>query len=225
MEANELAKYIDHTLLKSDATKEDIIRLCNEAKEYGFACVSINQRWVPLASELLYGSDVNVGGVVSLPLGGDLTSVKVFAAREAIMAGADEIDVVIDVAAVIAGDEKFLTDQLKALEKVCHLMRPGVALKVIIEAAALNEGQKIMICKLCSQVGVDFVKTSTGMHEAGGASIADVKLMKEHAPNCKVKAAGGIRTVEQVKEFVEAGAERIGTSAGVGIMNELKAES
>jgi len=164
-----------------------------------------------------------VGGVVSLPSGGDVTKIKAEQAKEMIFAGADEIDMVADLAAIIEGDETYLARQLEAVRKVCHSMRPKVLLKVIIESAALTREQKIFVCQIADSVGVDFVKTSTGMHPAGGATIEDVRLMKEHAPHCKVKAAGGIRTAKQALEMLEAGADRIGTSSGVAIIEQFKA--
>ena len=218
----ELAGCIDHTLLGATATSEQIKQLCEEAKSYGFAAVFVNPRWVDLAAEQLAEAKVAVGGVVSLPLGADSTKIKVAQAKEAIFAGADEIDMVADLAAIIEGDEKYLSGQLRAVLKVCHSMRPKVCLKVIIESAALTEKQKIFACRIADGVGVDFVKTSTGMNPAGGATVEDVKLMKEAAPNCKVKAAGGIRTAKQALEMLEAGAERIGTSSGVQIINQFK---
>jgi len=219
----ELAGYIDHTLLKATATSEQIKQLCNEAREYGFCAVSVNPRWVALAADQLHGSKVKVGGVVSLPLGADSTKIKVAQAREAIFAGADEIDMVADLAAIIEGDSKYLTRQLQSVLEVCRSMRPAVLLKVIIESAALTREQKIFACEVAEKCGVDFIKTSTGMNPAGGATVEDVKLMKETAPNCKIKAAGGIRTAKQAIEFLEAGAERLGTSSGVQMINEFRA--
>jgi deoxyribose-phosphate aldolase len=218
----ELAGCIDHTLLDAAATKEQIEQLCREAKTYGFHTVCVNGRWVALAAELLAGSKVAVGGVVSLPLGADSTKIKVAQAKEAIFAGADEIDMVADLAAIIAGDAKYLQAQLHAVLKVCRSMMPAVVLKVIIESAALNNDQKIFACQAADRCGVDFLKTSTGMNPAGGATIEDIKLMKETAPNCKIKAAGGIRTAKHALEMLAAGAERIGTSSSVQIINELK---
>jgi len=219
----QLASIIDHTLLKPEVTSEQIKQLCVEAKQYGFCAVSINPRWIPLAADLLHGSKVAVGGVVSLPFGADYTKIKVAQAKEAILSGADEIDMVADLAAIIEGDEKYLAHQLNAVRKVCHSMRPKVPLKVIIESAALTREQKIFACQTADKIGVDFVKTSTGMHPAGGATIEDVKLMKEYAPHCKVKAAGGIRTAKQALDFLAAGADRIGTSSGVQIIEQFKA--
>jgi deoxyribose-phosphate aldolase len=160
---------------------------------------------------------------VSLPLGADSTNVKVVQARDAIFAGADEIDMVADLAAIIEGDSRYLLGQLRAVLKVCRSMRPAVSFKLIIESAALSDDQKIFACRIAQQAGVDFVKTSTGLHPAGGATIEDVKLMGESAPACKVKAAGGIRTAKQALEMLAAGAQRIGTSSGVRIMEEFKA--
>jgi deoxyribose-phosphate aldolase len=174
-------------------------------------------------AEQLHGSKVAVGGVVSLPLGADTTKIKVAQAKEAIFAGADEIDMVADLAAIIEGDAAYLLNQLRAVLKVCRSMRPPVVLKVIMESAALTREQKIFACQIAAQAGVDFIKTSTGLHPAGGATIEDVKLMKEAAPNCKIKAAGGIKTVKQVLKMIEAGAERIGTSSGVQIINQFRA--
>jgi len=218
----QLAGFIDHTLLTAIATSEQIKRLCEEAKEYDFCAVSINQRWIPLAADLLHGTRVKVGSVISLPLGADSTNIKVAATKDAIFAGADEIDMVADLAAIIDGDQRYLAGQIGETLKICHSMRPAVTLKVIIEAAALTEQQKIFACQTVDRCGADFVKTSTGMHPAGGATVEDVRLMKQYAPHCKVKAAGGIRTAKQALEFIEAGADRLGTSAGVQIIEDFR---
>ncbi len=217
-----LADCIDHTLLKATATKGDVRRLCEEAKEYGFHAVCVNGRWVGFAAEQLAGTDVKVGGVVSLPLGANSTKNKVAQAKEAIMDGADEVDMVADLAAIIEADTRYLAEQLEVVRKVCHLMRPKVILKVIIESAALTDEQKIFACRIANECGVDFVKTSTGLHPAGGAAIEDIKLMKEYAPNCKVKAAGGIKTAKQAVAMLGAGADRIGVSASVQIIKEFR---
>ncbi|UCE99495.1 MAG: deoxyribose-phosphate aldolase [Planctomycetota bacterium] len=222
-EENRLAGCIDHTLLAATATNQQIKQLCQEAKSYEFCAVSINPRWVALAAEQLHGCKVAVGSVVSLPLGADSTKIKVAQAEDAIFAGADEIDMVADLAAIIEGDSKYLSHQLRTLLALCHTMRPKVLLKVIIESAALTRQQKLFACQIASRCGVDFVKTSTGMNPAGGATIEDIKLMKEAAPNCKIKAAGGIRTAKQALDMLNAGAERIGTSSGVMIIKELRA--
>jgi deoxyribose-phosphate aldolase len=222
MDEKQLAAYIDHTLLKAEATSEQIRKLCQDAVSYGFCCVTIQQRWVPLAKELLKNTKVKAGAVVSLPLGGDSTKIKTAAAKDAIFAGADEVDMVADLAAIIEGDSKYLLNDLLAVLKICRSMRPAVTLKVIIESAVLTREQKIFACQIAQQAGVDFIKTSTGIHPAGGATVEDVKLMRETAPNCKIKAAGGIRTVMQAIEMLNAGAERIGTSCGVEIINQFR---
>ena len=218
----QLAGCIDHTLLDATATKEKIENLCREAQDFGFHAVCVNPRWLPLAAERLYNTKVRVGGVVSLPLGADSTKIKVAQAKDAIFAGADELDMVADLASIIEGDTKYLSNQLQEVSKVCRSMRPAVILKVIIESAALNTDQKVFACRVAQDVGVDFIKTSTGLHPAGGATVEDIKLMKESAPECKIKAAGGIRTAKQAVEMLEAGAERIGASSSVKIIEEFK---
>ena len=222
-EEKQLAGCIDHTLLSATATSEQIKQLCEKAKSYGFYAVSVNPRWVALAAEWLAGCKVKVDSVVSLPVGADSTKIKAAAAKDAILAGADEIDMVADLAAIIEGDSRYLLNQLQAVLKVCRSMRPAVVLKVIIESAAVSRDQKIFACRIAQEAGVDFIKTSTGMNPAGGASIEDIKLIKETAPNCKIKAAGGIKTAKQALEMLHAGADRIGTSSGVQIINEFRA--
>ena len=224
LSSEQLAGCIDHTLLDATATREQVEQVCREAKEHGFHTVCVNGRWLPLVAERLAGSKVAVGGVVSLPLGANSTKVKVAQARDAIFAGADEIDMVADLAAIIEGDSRYLLSQLQAVLKVCRSMRPPVLFKVIIESAALSNDQTIFACQIAQQARVDFVKTSTGLHPAGGATIDDIKLMRESAPGCKIKAAGGIRTAEQAIEMIDAGAHRIGTSSGVRIMEQFKSE-
>jgi deoxyribose-phosphate aldolase len=218
----DLAERIDHTLLKAEATQEQIVRLCDEAREYGFCAVFVNGRWVSLAADRLQGTSVKVGAVAGFPLGADTTDIKVVQAREAIRNGADEVDMVADLAAIIENDARYLTHQFQAMLEACRSMRPAVTLKVIIEAAALTVEQKVFVCRIAQEVGVDFVKTSTGLHPAGGATVEDVRLMKETAPRCKIKAAGGIRTAQQAIAMLQAGADRIGTSAGVTIINEIR---
>lgn len=222
IDEKQLASFIDHTLLEATATKERIEQLCREAIDFGFHTVCVNPRWVPLVTERLHNTKVKVAGVVSLPLGADSTKIKVAQAEDAIFAGADEVDMVADLAAIIEDDWRYLSGQLQAVLKVCRSMRPAVVLKVIIESAALNREQKIFACQIPETCGVDFIKTSTGLHPAGGATIEDVKLIKETAPSCKVKAAGGIKTAKQAIEMLQAGAERIGTSSSVRIINELR---
>jgi deoxyribose-phosphate aldolase len=220
----QLVGCIDHTLLEATATKDRIEQLCQEAVEYNFHAVCVNPRWIPLAAELLHNTNVKVASVVSLPLGADSTKIKIAQAKDVIFAGADEIDMVADLAAIIEGDSRYLLSQIQAVIKVCRSMRPAVLLKVIIESAALNREQKIFACQVANSCRVDFIKTSTGLHPAGGATVEDIKLIKENAPNCKVKAAGGIKTAKQAIEMLQAGAERIGTSSSVKIIEEFKTE-
>lgn len=219
----ELAARIECALINAMVTKEQIEQICRQAIDYGFHTVCVNGRWLPLVADLLAGSKVAVGGVVSLPLGADSTKIKVAQAKDAIYTGADEIDMVADLAAIIDGDSNYLADQLVSVFKVCRSMRPAVVLKVIIESAALTNEQIIFACRIAQGVGVDFIKTSTGLHPAGGATVEDIKLMTETAPGCKIKAAGGIKTAKQAIEMLAAGAQRIGTSSGVQIMDEYKA--
>jgi len=223
MSGKDIAGTIDHTLLKAEATREEILRLCDEAVTWGFHAVCVNGRWVSTVAERLFGTKVKVASVVSLPLGGDTTRIKAAQAREAIDAGADEIDMVADLAAIIEADAKYLLHQLRSVLRECRSMRPPVLLKVIIESAALTHEQKVFACQVAQQAGVDFIKTSTGMHPAGGATADDVRLIKETAPSCRVKAAGGIKTAQQALMMLEAGADRIGTSAGVQIMQGIAA--
>lgn len=221
----QLAATIEHTLLSATATEGDIRRLCDEARAAGFCGVCVNSRWVSLAADILAGTAVKTVSVAGFPLGADSTKIKVAQANEVIFAGADEVDMVVDLAAVMAADERYVASELMQVLKVCRIMKPPVLLKVIIEAAALTEEQKRFVCRIASEVGVDFVKTSTGLHPAGGARLEDVKLMKEAAPRCKVKAAGGIRTAQQAIEFLAAGAERIGTSAGLAILEQFQSQA
>jgi deoxyribose-phosphate aldolase len=223
MSGKDIAGYIDHTLLKAEATGEEILRVCDEAVTWGFHAVCVNGRWVSVAAERLFGTKVKIAGVVGFPLGAGTTKTKGVEAREAIDAGADEIDMVADLAAIIAADAKYLLHQFRSVLKECRTIRPPVLLKVIIESAALTHEQKVFACQIAQQAGVDFIKTSTGLHPAGGATAEDVRLIKETAPSCKAKASGGIKTAQQAMAMLEAGADRIGTSAGVQIMEELTA--
>ena len=204
------------------ATREDIEKHCREAIEYGFCSVCVLPRWVAFAADIVHGSGVKVDAVVGFPFGAEVTKIKAVQAREMIMAGADEIDMVADLASVIDGDKKYLYNDMKAVLDVCKSVRPAVTLKVIIESAALTDEQIKFVCETASEVGVDFVKTSTGLNPAGGASVQAVSLIKQSAAGCEVKAAGGIRTAAEAIAMIEAGASRIGTSAGVAIVEEHK---
>jgi len=217
----ELAKYIDHTFLDAMATEKDIRRVCDEAVEYGFWSVCVLPRWTPLAADILHGKGVKVDGVAGFPFGGDSTKIKAAQAEDVIMAGADEVDMVADLASIIEGDRRYFAGELKAVLKVCRSMRPAVTMKVIIESAALTREQKIFACQVAQDVGVDFIKTNAVLNPAGGATVEDVKLMVETAPRCKIKAAGGIRTAREALNMIAAGASRIGTSASVQIVEEF----
>lgn len=219
--AETLASTIDHTLLHACVGREDIDRLCQEAMEYGFCAVCVNPRWIDRAVDQLAGSTVKVASVTGFPLGADLTPVKVYETKQAIQSGTDEIDFVADLAAIIAQERRYLLDQFSALVRVCHATHPAVTLKVILETAALTDDQIRFACDLAQTAGIDFVKTCTGLHPAGGAIVEHVRLLAESAPGCKVKAAGGIRNAEQALAMLAAGAERIGTSAGVTIMASI----
>jgi deoxyribose-phosphate aldolase len=159
---------------------------------------------------------------VGFPLGADSTKIKAAQAKEAIFAGADEIDMVADLASIIEGDYKYLRNDIASVLKACKSMNPPVLLKVIIESAVLSNEQIIFACKVAQEVGVDFIKTSTGLNAAGGATVEAVKLMKESAPKCKIKAAGGIKTAQVAIAMLEAGADRIGSSAAIKIIEEFK---
>jgi len=210
----ELAKLIDHTLLKPDATQTQIKHLCDEARTYGFASVCVNPVWVHFAKEQLQGTDVKVCTVIGFPLGATTPQVKAFEAKDAIQNGADELDMVLNIGALKAGDiNTVLTD----LQTVRHAA-PGKVLKVIIETALLTDHEKATACQLAAQAGADFVKTSTGFN-GGGATAQDVALMRAHIPaGMHVKASGGVRSRAEAEKMIAAGAQRIGTSGGVKIV-------
>lgn len=217
----ELAKYFDHTILDCMATADDIRRHCDEAIKYGFYAVCVQPRWVALAADILHGTDVKVDSVAGFPFGTETPKVKALEAKAVIMDGADEVDIVADMASILTGDADYLRRDFGAVLDVCRKMHPAVPLKVIIESAALDEEQIRFVCGIAQQTDVDFVKTSTGMHKAGGAELDDVKLIIESAPHCKIKAAGGIKTLAQAMAFIDAGVLRIGASASVQIMEEF----
>jgi deoxyribose-phosphate aldolase len=203
------------------ATEADIRRVCDEAIQYGFYAVCVHPRWVSLCADVLHGTGVRVVSVAGFPFGTNLTRSKAAETDAVIMAGADEVDIVADLAAVQAGDSKYLRADFEAVLKVCHQVKPEVPLKVIIESAALTPEQIYFVCEIAQNCGVDFLKTSTGFHKAGGARLEDVKLMAEAAPRCKIKAAGGIKTLEQALSFIEAGVSRIGASSSVQLIEQF----
>lgn len=210
----QLNKYIDHTILKPDASKAKVQQIIDEAKKYHFASVCVNPTWISLVVEELRDSDVKVDAAIGFPLGANTSSVKAFEASEAIKDGADEIDMVINIGAAKDGDWDLVKSDISAVNAV----KSDKILKVILETCLLTDEEKVKVCQLAKEVGVDFVKTSTGF-STGGATIADVELMRKTVgPDMGVKASGGIHTAEEAKAFVEAGATRIGCSAGVAIM-------
>jgi len=211
-----VARYIDHTNLKAYASREDVVRLCEEAKRYGFYAVCVNPYRVKVAKEALRGTDVKVVSVIGFPLGATPTEVKVFEAEKAIEAGADELDMVINIGALKDGDLEYVKNDIASVVEKAHAS--GVLVKVIIETCYLTDEEKVTACKLAMEAGADFVKTSTGFG-SGGATVEDVRLMKSVVGDkMGVKAAGGIRTYEQAVKMIEAGATRIGTSSGVSIV-------
>ncbi|AQS58760.1 deoxyribose-phosphate aldolase [Desulforamulus ferrireducens] len=217
----EIAKTIDHTLLKAVATGQDIIKLCQEAKEYGFASVCVNPTFVSLAAEQLKDSGIMVCTVVGFPLGCTTTATKVEETREAVNNGAQEIDMVINLGALKEGNDDLVCQDIAAVVKAAQEANPSTAVKVIIETCYLTHEEKILACQLAKTAGAHFVKTSTGFG-TGGATIEDVALMREVVgPAMGVKASGGIKTSADVLALLKAGANRIGASAGVKIMKEL----
>ena len=221
MTKNKLAKMIDHTILKPFATQEDITKLCNEAREYGFASVCINPFFVPLAANLLNDSDVLVCTVIGFPLGSTSTTVKAFEAQEAVKNGALEVDMVINIGALKERREDVVFQDVLAVVEAAKGANPEAVTKVIIETCYLSDEEKVLACQLAKKAGAHFVKTSTGFG-SGGATTQDISLMRQTVgPAMGVKASGGIKNLQQVLNMIEAGATRIGASAGVDIVKEL----
>ncbi|HWJ76814.1 MAG TPA: deoxyribose-phosphate aldolase [Niallia sp.] len=217
-----IAKMIDHTLLKPDAKKDQIVTLCEEAKKYNFASVCVNPTWVKLASELLAGTDVKVCTVIGFPLGATTSNTKAFETEDAIKNGATEVDMVINIGALKDKNYDLVREDIKAVVEAAK----GKALtKVIIETCLLTNEEKETACKLAVEAGTDFVKTSTGF-STGGATVEDIALMRKTVgPDIGVKASGGVRSSEDTSKMVEAGATRIGASSGVAIVNGLTSNS
>ncbi|HFU3975734.1 TPA: deoxyribose-phosphate aldolase [Streptococcus suis] len=215
-----LNKYIDHTILKPETTQEQVEKILSEAKEYDFASVCVNPTWVSLAAESLKDSDVKVCTVIGFPLGANTSAVKAFETKDAIANGADEIDMVINVGALKAGNDALVLDDIKEVVDASG----DKLVKVIIEACLLTDDEKVRACQLSKEAGADYVKTSTGF-STGGATVADVALMRKTVgPDMGVKASGGARSYEDAIAFIEAGASRIGASSGVAIMNGAQAD-
>jgi deoxyribose-phosphate aldolase len=213
-----VARIIDHTNLRPEATPSEIIRLCEEAKEFGLGAVMVNACHIELAVSKLDGSDVKVGAVVGFPLGATLTSVKCFETAEALRLGAHEIDMVINIGALKSGDREQALWDIKAVADLAH--KNGAILKVILETGLLTEDEKLLGCELSEKAGADFVKTSTGFL-GGVATVQDVALMRRTV-KIGVKASGGIRNAADARAMIAAGANRLGTSSGVKIIRELR---
>ena len=215
-----LNKFIDHTILKPETTQEQVEKILSEAKEYDFASVCVNPTWVSLAAESLKDSDVKVCTVLGFPVGANTSAVKAFETEDAIANGADEIDMVINIGALKAGNDALVLDDIKAVVDASG----DKLVKVIIEACLLTDDEKVRACQLSKEAGADYVKTSTGF-STGGATVADVALMRKTVgPDMGVKASGGARSYEDAIAFIEAGASRIGASSGVAIMNGAQAD-
>jgi deoxyribose-phosphate aldolase len=215
-----IAQYIDHTLLKPEATPQQVERLCEEARMYGFASVCVNPTYVPLCAKLLDGAAAKVCTVAGFPLGATTTAAKVFETREAIANGAREIDMVMVVGRLKAGDDDYVRDDIRAVAQAAHA--GGAICKVILETGLLTDDEKVRACRLAVEAGVDFVKTSTGF-AGSGATVVDIELMRATVgPDIGVKAAGGIRTLADAQAMIAAGATRLGSSAGVQIVQGLQ---
>lgn len=210
-----LNKYIDHTILKANATREQVEKLCDEAAEHEFASVCVDSCWVPLCAERLAGTGVNVCTVIGFPLGAMSTAGKVAEAAAAVADGADELDMVINVGWLVAGEDDLVREDIAAVVATAK----GRCVKVIIETCLLTDEQKVRACELSVEAGATFIKTSTGF-STGGATVHDVALMaKAVAGRCKVKASGGIHTAAEAQAMIDAGADRIGTSSGIAIVS------
>lgn len=219
MSEKQIARMIDHTLLKPDSTKEQILQLCEEAKEYEFATVCVNPSWVRTAAKELKGTSVGVTTVIGFPLGATSTFTKVAETRDAIASGATEVDMVINIGALKSKDEGTVYQDIK---QVVRAASGQAVVKVIIETGFLTDEEKERACLLAKEVGADFVKTSTGFGP-GQATVEDIRLMRETVgPNIGVKASGGVRDAESAKAMIEAGANRIGASAGIAIVSGEK---
>jgi deoxyribose-phosphate aldolase len=221
MEKIPLNKYIDHTILKPETTNVQVIQVCNEAKQFDFASVCINSCFTKLVAEQLRGSDVKCCSAIGFPLGANSTEVKVFEAGDAIKNGAQEIDMVINVGAIKSGDFTYVEKEIKAVVKVA---KDKALVKIILETCLLTNEEIVKVCQIAKNVGANFVKTSTGFNSAG-ATVEHIALMRKTVgPSMGVKASGGIRTLQSALDMIKAGATRIGSSAGVTIINEYNAK-
>ena len=217
----EYASMIDHTLLKADATRNQIEKLCSDASEFEFASVCVNPTWVKYSAELLKDSKVKVCTVIGFPLGASTSEVKAFETKNAIANGAEEIDMVINIGALKNQEFDLVREDIKQVVDAAN----GTLVKVIIETCLLSDEEKVKACELSVEAGADFVKTSTGF-STGGATAEDVALMRKTVgPTVGVKASGGVRNLQDMQKMIEAGATRIGASSGVAIINGLTSDS
>lgn len=221
MQKNEIAKLIDHTILKPDTVRADVERVAQEAIEYGFASVCVNPCWVSLVARMLSGSGVATCSVIAFPFGASATPAKAAESEIAVGEGATELDMVINIGALRSGETAFVRDDMAAVVSAAHSQ--GAIVKVIIESALLTDEQIVTVCGLAQEARADFVKTSTGF-ASGGATVAAVELMRKTVgPSMGVKASGGIRTLDDLHKMVAAGASRIGASSGIQIVNATDA--
>lgn len=217
-----LASTIDHTLLKPEATRAQIEQLCDEARTHGFAAVCVNPVWVPFCVGRLAGGTSMVATVIGFPLGANAPAIKAEEARCAVQQGARELDMVIQLGALLAGDHPFVRDDIAAVVDAARAVRNDVLVKVILETRALTNEQIIAGCRAAAEAQADFVKTSTGFHPGGGATVEHVALLRRHAAPIRVKASGGIRDLAMARAMLAAGADRLGTSAGVALLAALE---
>jgi len=216
----EILKKVDHTLLKADATKADILRICNEAMENNTASICINPSYIEYAVSVL-GDKIPVCTVIGFPLGAMTTDAKVFEAKDAIAKGAKEVDMVINISKAKDGDFEYIEDEIRQIKAAVG----DNILKVIIETCLLTDDEKIALCKAVTNAGADYIKTSTGF-STGGATFHDIELFAKYTEGkCKIKAAGGIRTREDMEKFISLGADRLGTSSAIKILNSEKTEN
>lgn len=217
---DDFCRLIDHTNLRPDATHEDLKKLCDEAKQYHFKMVAINSAQSKFCSEQLKGTDIDTGAAISFPLGQTSIVTKVFETKDALANGANEIDYVVNLTEVKAANWNYVKDEMRQIVDACN--EAQVPSKVIFENCFLSQGEKIKLCEIASEVKPTFIKTSTGFAK-GGATLEDVRLMRKYAdPAVRIKAAGGIRTADAFLDFVHAGAERIGCSKGIPIIEQLR---
>jgi deoxyribose-phosphate aldolase len=218
-----LARYVDHTLLRPEATRAQVDRLCDECRVYGFAAACVNPVWVPHCVHRLDGTHSVVATVVGFPLGASLPEVKAYEAMSAIGQGAREIDMVVNLGVLLDGDRTAVVRDINMVVDATKHANADALVKVILETRALTDEQIILGCQCAAEARADYVKTSTGFHAAGGATVEHVKLMRAHAGDLRIKAAGGIRDLPTALAMIAAGADRLGMSASVAVLEALEA--